>query len=143
MADRFGRLDILLDVLDRSQLKLLTVVGRTVTKLAPTPGTITNYPDQQRITSALARRSDGTNFKGIGAQVLHITLPQTFRLFQGMPCHPMIADLLDWTVPQGYYNASSKGISQLPEKGIATSLLANGGLGSMPGQYNCLFRQNK
>jgi hypothetical protein len=67
LADRFGRPDIFLDVLDRSQLKLLTVVESTITKLASTPGAITGYPDQQRTTSTFAGRSDSTDFKGICA----------------------------------------------------------------------------
>ena len=81
IADCFGHLYVLLDFFDRSQLKLLVVVGHTVTKLTPIPGTIPSCPNQQRITSAFARRSDSTNFKGICAQFLHITslTPSTIR----------------------------------------------------------------
>ena len=71
--------NILLYVLDRSQMKLLAVVGRTETKFTSIPGTIASYPDQQRITSTFAGRSYGTDFKGICAQFLHI-IPLLFRL---------------------------------------------------------------
>ena len=55
----------------------------------------------------------------------------------------MIADFFAWAVPLGYYYAPPNGIVQLPKERIASSLSADGGLGSMPRQDKCLIRQNQ